>query len=251
MHNQVIATATPTLYGWLASWNSTTVPNGDYGLQSVATDAADNTDVSIPATITVSNQAPITAVLIPSGGAGVSGTSSLVDATASSPNGVASVTFEISGGSLSDHVIATANPTIYGWLAQWDTTTVPNGGYTLQSVVTDKLGLVTTSSPVSITVANAAPTTTILIPSNQANQSGTAVVDASASTHVTHVQFELSPLSTMSFHLIATGVPTIYGWLAQWDTTTVPDGTYALESVASYAGGVSGTSSAVLMTISN
>ena len=53
------------------------------------------------------------------------------------PLGVTKVVFEMSGGTLSDQVIATATPTIYGWLAQWNTTTAPNGTYTLQSVATD------------------------------------------------------------------------------------------------------------------
>ena len=49
---------------------------------------------------------------------------------------MSAVQFELSGGALSDQVIATATPTIYGWLAQWDTTSVPNGAYALQSVST-------------------------------------------------------------------------------------------------------------------
>ena len=32
----VICTATPTIYGWLCSWNTTTVPNGSYVLLSEA-----------------------------------------------------------------------------------------------------------------------------------------------------------------------------------------------------------------------
>ncbi len=253
LSDQVIATATPTLYGWLAQWNSATVPNGTYSLQSVATDAANNTDTSTPISVTVSNPPASTAVLIPSGGASVSGASSLLDASASSPAGLASVTFELSGGTLSDRVIGTATPTLYGWLAQWDTTKVPNGGYTLQSVVTDKLGLATTSAVVSVVVANAAPTTTVLIPSNGATQSGRgALLDASASSDVTQVNYELSGgPSNLADQVIASGLATSYGWLAQWDTTKVPDGTYSLQSVASYAGGVSGTSPLITITVAD
>jgi hypothetical protein len=40
----------------------------------------------------------------------------------------------------------------------------------------------------------------------------------------------------------ATATATIYGWLAAWNTAGVPDGTYTLESVASYGGGVTGVS---------
>ena len=253
LNNQVIATATPTLYGWLAQWNSSTVPNGTYSIQSVATDAASNTDTSSPVAVTVTNHATITAVLIPSGGASLSGTSSLVDASASSPNGIASVTFEISGGALSDHVVATAAPTSYGWLAKWDTTRVPNGTYILQSVATDTHGLAGTSAPVSVTVANPPPTTNVLIPLSTSVQSGAAaVLDASASSGVTQVTYELSGgPPNLTDQVIATGTPTYYGWLAQWNTTTVPNGSYELRSVASYAGGVSGSSQFVFVVISN
>ena len=66
------------------------------------------------------------------------------------------VTFELSGGTLSDQLIATATPTYYGWLAQWNTTSVPNGTYTLQSVAYYSRYLASsgTSAPVTITVAN-------------------------------------------------------------------------------------------------
>jgi uncharacterized protein YjbI with pentapeptide repeats len=251
LSHQVIATATPTYYGWLAKWNTTSVPNGTYTLQSAATDAAANTDTSDPVTITVKNQPPTTAVLIPSNGATVSGATALLDASASSAIGVSSVTFELSGGTLSDHVIATATPTYYGWLVQWNTTSVPNGTYTLQSVATDTVAESAPSAPVTVTVDNPAPSTAVIIPSTGATQSGTsALLDASASANVTSVTFELSG-GTLSDHVIATGTPTYYGWLVQWNTTSVPNGTYTLQSVASCAGGVSGTSQGIMISIAN
>ena len=36
LNGQVIATATPTIYGWLAQWNTTNVASGIYDLVSVA-----------------------------------------------------------------------------------------------------------------------------------------------------------------------------------------------------------------------
>ena len=53
---------------------------------------------------------------------------------------------------LSDDVIATGTPTLYGWLAGWNTTGVANGTYTLQSVRVR--GVTGTSPPVTITVSN-------------------------------------------------------------------------------------------------
>ena len=191
LSNQVVATATPTIYGWLAQWASATVPNGSYSLVSVATDADGNTDPSVPISIAVDN--PMTSVLIPSAGATVSGTSTRLDASASSPPGIASVVFELSGGTLSDQVIAKGTATIYGWLNEWNTTTVANGSYTLQSVATDKDDAQVTSSPVSITVNNPAPTTTVLIPESGATVSGiSSLLDASGSANVVKVTYELT-----------------------------------------------------------
>ena len=107
---------------------------------------------SAPVSITVDNPAPSTSVIIPSAGGNVSGTSSLLDATASSK--VTSVTYELSGGKLSDQVIASGTLTEYGWLAEWNTTDVPDGNYTLQSVAGYAGGVTGTSSPVTITVNN-------------------------------------------------------------------------------------------------
>jgi uncharacterized protein YjbI with pentapeptide repeats len=152
LSNQVIATATPTLVGWLAAWNTATLANGNYSLVSVATDADNDIDMSAPVSISVDNPTPSTSVLVPASGASVSGSASVLDASAS-PD-YARVTYELSGGSLSDHVIATGTLTYYGWLAEWNTKIVPDGTYSLQSVANYPNGVSTTSAPVSISVDN-------------------------------------------------------------------------------------------------
>lgn len=50
---------------------------------------------------------------------------------------------------------------------------------------------------------------------------------------------------------IASGVITIIGWVAQWDTRTTPNGTYSLASVSYDAQGRSGRSSSVVVTVRN
>ena len=97
------------------------------------------------------NVPPSTTVLLPSDGATVSSGQSL-DATASP--WATSVQYELTGGTMNDAVIATATPTLYGWFAQWDTTSVPNGTYTLNSVASDALGSTGSSPGFSITVNN-------------------------------------------------------------------------------------------------
>ena len=251
--DQVVATASPSIYGWLASWTTTSVPNGTYTLQSVTTDAAANTDTSEPITVTVNNQPPTTAVLIPSGGANLSGPKALLDASASSAVGIASVTYAVSGNGLTNQVVATGTRTLYGYLAQWNTTAVPNGTYDLSSVATDTVAEVTSSASVTVTVDNPPPTTAVLIPSTGTTQSGTtALLDASSSANVNTVTYELSGgPSNLSHQPIATGSLSYYGWLAEWNTTAVPNGTYSLVSVAAYPNGVSTTSAPVTINVNN
>jgi hypothetical protein len=190
---------------------------------------------------------PSSAVLVPSGGATTSG-SQYLDATATP--GVTQVQFELNGGGLSNDIVATASPSWVGWLAEWDTTGVPNGTYTLQSVATYPGGLSGTSPGVSVTVNNPAPTTAIVLPSNGATLSGSTYLDATASAGSSQVTYELSG-NGVSNDVIATAVPSIYGWLGAWDTTTVPNGAYTLQSVASTGGGLSGTSPGITVTVNN
>ena len=197
-----------------------------------------------PATITVTP--PTTNVVLPSNDATLSGNQYL-DATTSP--GVSQVHYELTGGTLSDQVIATGTPTIYGWLAAWNTTNVPNGTYTLQSVASSG-GLTGTSPGITVTVDNAPPTTKVVLPSNDATLSGNQYLDATTSPGVSQVQYELTG-GTLSDQVIATGTPTIYGWLAAWNTTNVQNGTYTLQSIARYPGGVSGTSPGITVTVSN
>ena len=145
----VLCTATPTLYGWLCSWNSTTVPNGSYVLVSEAFNSVGST-YSSGVSVTVKNP-PTTTVLVPANGATLSGTTPL-DASASNAT---SVKFLLFGGTYgwAAPVLCTATPTLYGWLCSWNSTTVPNGSYVLVSEAFNSVGS-TYSSGVSVTVKN-------------------------------------------------------------------------------------------------
>jgi hypothetical protein len=224
-------TLTPFVTGWQ--------------LRAVFTDSSGSATTSA-ATITVT---PTTNVVLPANGATVSGNGAL-DATASS--GVNSVLYEITGGSLHQAVIATGTLTFYGWLARWNSTSVPNGSYTLQSVVTYPNGVSGTSAGVTITVNNPPPTTSVGIPKINATLSGGQWLDATASPGVTSVNYVISGgPDGLADTLISGSTLTIFGWLGGWNTTSVPDGIYTLESVASYAGGVTGTSAPVTITVAN
>jgi hypothetical protein len=67
---------------------------------------------------------------------------------------VSRVDLLLSGGGFDHVTIAKAGPTDFGWLAAWNTATVPNGSYLLQSVAYDAMGKSGRSQSVRIQVAN-------------------------------------------------------------------------------------------------
>ena len=188
---------------------------------------------------------PTTSVLIPSNGTTLSG-STYLDASASNAT---SVKFLLFGGiyGYNAPVLCTAISTEYGWLCSWNTSSVPNGSYVLVSQASNSSGN-SYSSGVSITINN--PTTSVLIPSSGTTLSGSTYLDASAS-NATSVEFRLFGGSYgYNAPVLCTATTTAYGWLCSWNTTTVPNGSYALLSEAFGPGG-SAFSSHVSMTVKN
>ena len=247
--DRVIGTGSPTLYGYLSGFNSAAFPNGTYTIQSVATDDQGLSSTSAPVTVTITNP-PATSVLIPSPNATLQGPTWL-DAGASSANGIAKVQFEISGGSISNQVLGTATPTLYGYLYSLNTTAFLNGTYAIQSVATDDLGVSTTSAPVSITITNNPLSTSIVLPANGSTLTNGSYLDATTSggdPPIRSVTFELSG-NGLSDTVVATGVATVYGWLAAINTTGIPAGTYTLQSVATDSSNTSVTSAGVTVDV--
>ena len=252
----VLCTATPTIYGWLCAWNTTSVPDGSYVLMSEAFNSAGST-FSSGVGIIVDNTPPSTAVIIPPTGATLSGKSAILDATASASYGVgiAKVHFVVSAGSLNKVVIGTATPTIYGYLDSWNTTSVPNGTYMLQSTATDRAGNIAYSPVLLAIVYNTPPTTSVLIPSNGTTLNGTsAILDAAASAFngvgIAKVQFLLTG-GIFNQTVIGTAAPTLYGYIALWDITSVADGTYALQSLATDGAGNTTYSAGITIAVGN
>ena len=67
----LVCTTTPTYYGWLCSWNTTTVPNGSYGLVSEASGPGGTAFWGVG--ITVSNTPLATQLFLPQNGSDISG----------------------------------------------------------------------------------------------------------------------------------------------------------------------------------
>jgi parallel beta-helix repeat protein len=104
--------------------------------------------------LNVDEVSPTVSIADPSAGATVSGTVD-VTAAASDDNAVAGVQFKLDGSDLDEE------DTLAPYQISWDTTTVANGAHTLTAVARDAAGNTTTSDPVSVTVNNSVPTTTL------------------------------------------------------------------------------------------
>jgi hypothetical protein len=251
----VIGTATPTLYGYILFWNTTSIPDGTYTLQSLVTDDDGGSAYSQGIAVTVDNTPPTTAVIYPPTGSSLQGTSALLDATASAADGVAiaKVQFALTGGPYRKTIIGTATPTYYGYLFEMNTTSIQNGQYTLQSFATDAAGNTAYSAGITITVANTPPTTAVIYPSTGASVQGTgSLLDAtaSASDGVATVQFALTG-GSFNQTIIGTATPTYYGYLFLWNTTGVVNGQYTLQSLVTDKAGNTAYSPGITVNVSN
>jgi hypothetical protein len=97
---------------------------------------------------------------------------------------------------------------------------------------------------------NNPPTTSVVIPSNGATLSGSTLLDASAS-NATSVEFQLFG-GVYGFYgpIICRATPTYFGYLCNWTTISVPNGSYLLSSLAFNSAG-SAYSSGVSISVHN
>jgi hypothetical protein len=61
---------------------------------------------------------------------------------------------ELGGNGVNNLVVSGSGATLYGYIAEWDTTKVANGTYTLQSVATETGGTTALSPGITVTVQN-------------------------------------------------------------------------------------------------
>ena len=132
---------------YTASWNTTSVTDGQHVVTATATDTSGNA-TSASETVTVDNTAPTVAMTAPANGASVTG-SQPVTATASDNNAVTGVQFQLDGANLGS--LQTSSP--YG--LTWNSAQASNGQHTLTAIAYDAAGNSTVSSAVTVTVSNA------------------------------------------------------------------------------------------------
>ncbi|HEU5394599.1 MAG TPA: CFI-box-CTERM domain-containing protein, partial [Candidatus Methylomirabilis sp.] len=139
-----------------------------------------------------------------------------------------------------------AEDTSSPYSVSWTTTTASNGAHTLTAVARDAAGNTTTSSGVSVTVDNRAPTVALTAPIGGATVSGTIPVSATAADNigVVGVQFRLDGAT-----LGAEDTSSPYS--VSWTTTAASNGAHILTAVARDAAGNTTTSSGVPIIVSN
>ncbi len=104
------------------------------------------------------NTAPVTRMVLPKDGAQIAGGTVMAATASEQYYRMATVDFRITGGQLGQPLLVKTVPTWYGWLGYWNTSTVPDGTYTVESVATDAAGNRSQSASVTVIVANSAST---------------------------------------------------------------------------------------------
>ena len=92
-------------------------------------------------------------IAVPAYGAVLRGTT-VIACTAQARVHYDTVEFRVTGHGLHNRVVATGASLFVGWLARWDTTSVPNGNYELSGVIVRPGGSEVVGQPVAIEVRN-------------------------------------------------------------------------------------------------
>jgi hypothetical protein len=124
--------------------------DGVHSITATATNSSNQvSSPSTPLSVTIDAASPAVAMTAPGAGATVSGIVA-VTANASDGIGVVGVQFQLNAVNLATEITAAPYSTA------WDTAATANGSHTLTAIARDAAGNTTTSSPVTVTVANTA-----------------------------------------------------------------------------------------------
>jgi hypothetical protein len=182
---------------------------------------------------------PGVTITSPASGSVLSGIVNIIATTTGS--NLAGVQFQLDGANLGSE--DTTSP--YG--IPWDTSTATNGSHVLTAVVRDTGGTTTTSSPVTVSVANgvAPPQVTITAPA-PGSVSGTITVaaDASDAGGIAGVQFLLDGANLGA-------EDTIFPYAISWNTSSTNDGNHTLSARARGTSGLTATSAPISILVAN
>jgi len=205
---------------YAVTWNSTPVANGNHTVTARAYDDALNSTTSAGVSITVANFAvPATSVTAPASNATVSGTTT-VSATGSAAGGLSQVEFYFDN---TRFATVTAPPFNASWNTLDSTSPAYDGSHVLTTRAYDSYGQVTTSTGVTVNVANTGGT------QYQASWSSSAypqavLYDPSASTQATYgINVTVTNTSALTWN--GSVVTMNYEWISPDATPVITYGT--------------------------
>ncbi len=229
---------------YACSWN--TVASGDrsYDLRATATDGGGYSRTALRSARIVDNLAPTVSLANP--GAYLSGTKTITATAADAGSGLQSVTIQhrVAGTTTwTDLCTGATSPRACSLI----TTSLPDGDRELRAVTQDHVGRVSQTTPITVRIDNAAPTSTPTIPPTAR---GTVMMTATASdsgSGIAYVAFEALYAGTWYEFCRDAAAP----FTCSGDTAQVADGTYSIRVVTADNAGVRTISSPTSLTIDN
>ena len=223
------------------TWSS--APAGRHSLKVVATDNSGVATTSSPVNITV-NDPPYVGLISPANGTNVAAPVTLTANASDGDGGISKVDFYANGALIGSSSTIGANLFNFVW------NNPAFGSYSLTAVATDNYGATTSSSPVSITISNAAPTVSMASPANGAQYTAPASVIVKATASDTD-----GSISKVDFfaneYRIGTGTAPAGSNQYSFTWANVGRGSYTLKAVATDNSGATKTSGVVNITVSS
>ena len=225
-------------YTYSSTLDLSGLAGGAHTLTDIATDNAGNTTTSSGVSFTIGYGPPTVSITSPPAW--------------SFAHKTVAVTATVTGGTPPDSVQllvdgkASGAPQSSGYLFSWSTTGFADGGHTLSATVTDSQGRTSTSSPITVTVDNTAPTTSVLAPAAGSYFQTTLPVQAHASDGygVQSVQFEIDGVPAGSA-LTSPDTAGGYTYSSSLDISGLTNGPHTLIDVATDNAGNTATSAPV------
>lgn len=230
-----------TVAPFTTPWDTTTATNASHTVTAIARDASGNTTTSAIVTATVDNQSPTVTVTTPIANVYLRGNSVALAATAADNASIEGVQFTVDGANVGSEDASSP------FTINWNTTSASNGTHAIAAVARDAAGNTATSSSISVTVDNVAPTISLTTPIANAIVHGTSTAitaTATDNTVVAGVQFTVDGVNVG-----AEDTTSPFG--ITWDMTTTTSGVHVLAAVARDAAGNTATASSVSVIVDN